>query len=64
MKNNHAWEFALGLWKKWLNEYEYEYEYENLFIQGLFKITNISGNAIDPDNLQQSWIKNKITIKW
>ena len=43
--------------------YEYEYEYENLFIQGLFKITNISGNAIDPDNLQQSWIKNKITIK-
>ncbi len=41
----------------------YEYEYENLFIQRLFKITNISSDAIDPDNLQQSWIKNKITIK-
>ncbi len=31
--------------------YVYEYENENLFIQGLFKITNISGNAVEPDNL-------------
>ena len=33
---------GLPQWSEELGEAQYEYEYENLFIQGLFKITNIS----------------------
>ncbi len=53
----------MGCFLSPVHEYEYDDKYENLFIQWLFNITNISGNAIDPDNLQQGWNKNKITIK-
>ena len=34
--------------------YEYEYEYDNLFIQGLYKITTLALHAINPDNRQQN----------
>ena len=45
---------SMSMSMKYEYEYEYEYEYDNLFIQGLYKITTLALHAINPDNRQQT----------